>query len=322
MKTWQRAAIVALALALATLAGSHRAYLFYGNLHAVVPGEIYRAAQPSDARLERWRTALGLRAVLNLKGSGVAKGPTGEDTTSLEWHSVRMSARRLPSPGEVARLIEVFDTAERPLLVHCHGGTDRSGLASAVALLLDGRTTNEARRQFALRFGYPGRTLGSVQPDFIDHYDAWLASAPHSHTAARFREWVTHHYVVDYYEASLAITPAHEPLRAGAPFSLHVEVTNRSSEAIPMRCDAGAGVRLSLRAHALDDASQGAPGDRRFCAGDADLAPGERVRIEAPGFRIQHPGRYAWKADLVDERREQWFEQMGSPPARRILFLH
>ncbi|MDP6978231.1 MAG: tyrosine-protein phosphatase [Myxococcota bacterium] len=336
---WTRRAAWGLALALLVLGITHRAYFFEGNLHPVLEGEVYRAAQPTAQRLANWTEALGLRAVINLKGNAPVHGAADDggasanrDADSLAFHPVRISARRLPSPAETQRLIAALDSAPRPLLIHCHGGTDRSGLASAVTLLLEGRSIEEAREQFALAYGYPGRTLGSVLPDFLSRYEGWLTARNQPHTPERFRDWVARDYVVDYYEAELAIEAPAQSLRAGERFSLFVNVTNRSPEAIPMRCNEGAGVRLSLRVEAVGDSDESAsaedaalvrrtPGERRFCDGADELAPGESTRIEASRYRIAQPGRYAWSADLVDEHREHWFQDMGSARARSVLTL-
>lgn len=40
-----------------------------GNFHAVIPGEVYRSAQPLGAALARYRNEYGIRTVLNLRGS-------------------------------------------------------------------------------------------------------------------------------------------------------------------------------------------------------------------------------------------------------------
>jgi predicted protein tyrosine phosphatase len=47
-------------------------------------------------------------------------------------------------------LIETLETAPKPLLMHCRNGVDRSGMASAVAAMLDGQGLEAALRQTPL----------------------------------------------------------------------------------------------------------------------------------------------------------------------------
>src|ERR671922_1591104 len=54
---------------LALAACGHAGYVVFGpNFHAVVPGAVYRCAQPSGPRLERWVRRYGIRTVVNLRG--------------------------------------------------------------------------------------------------------------------------------------------------------------------------------------------------------------------------------------------------------------
>jgi protein tyrosine/serine phosphatase len=64
---------------------------------------------------------------------------------------VSMSAGKQPDAATVDRLIEVFKTAPKPILVHCEGGADRSGLASAIyELRIARRPASEADRQLSM----------------------------------------------------------------------------------------------------------------------------------------------------------------------------
>ena len=59
--------------------------------------------------------------------------PPPADADQLDVRYVRLSARRWPSPAEIEKLVSHLESAERPVLIHCQGGTDRSGLAAAIA---------------------------------------------------------------------------------------------------------------------------------------------------------------------------------------------
>lgn len=300
--------------------------LFDGNLHAVIDGQVYRSAQPAPDQLRHWTETYGLRSLVNLKG-GDAPDRDSHDTIAaareagLDVGYVRLSARRLPSPAEVERLIDRLDHAPRPVLLHCQGGTDRSGLAAAVALLLAGRSIDAAADQFSLAYGYLGPALGSDLPAFVASYRAWLAANGVEHTPARFRRWVAEDYIAYYYEARLAFEPLPRAAKTGEPFALTLRVTNASPEPIPMSCTEGAGVRLSLRLRRLEAAGHELS-ERRFCRDAQALAPGAQVQIVAGNYRLRDPGRYEFAADLVDEAREHWFADMGSNVGRLTLTVY
>lgn len=316
----------AIAFILAAAFGiNFRSFLFQENLHSVIADDVYRSAQPSPEMLEYWIETIGLRSLINLKGGNLVDRELSASTRTaiaagLDVQYVRLSARRWPSPAEVERLIASLDTAPRPVLIHCHGGTDRSGLAAAIALLLAGQSLDRASEQFSLEFGYPGALLGSDLPGFLTSYREWLENSGQSHTPGRFRSWVKTDYVAYYYEADLEFSPLPATLRAGEPFALTVRITNRSSQPIPMSCTAGGGVRLSLRLRSLEP-DAGSLNERRFCNRTEALAPQATILVQTSKYELESPGSYEFTADLVDENREHFFADMGSRITRQIVAI-
>lgn len=53
----------------------------------------------------------------------------------VDYFHVPMFASRVPSRETVENLLGIFDTAKRPILVHCSSGTHGPGVASALWLL-------------------------------------------------------------------------------------------------------------------------------------------------------------------------------------------
>lgn len=53
----------------------------------------------------------------------------------VEHFDIGMSARRLPHREDLLKLIEIYETAERPILIHCRGGADRTGEATAMYMI-------------------------------------------------------------------------------------------------------------------------------------------------------------------------------------------
>lgn len=66
-----------------------------------------------------------------------------------------MSARKLQSKEKIARLIEIMDSAAKPILIHCQSGADRTGLASALYLTaIEKQDESLAAAQLSIRYGH------------------------------------------------------------------------------------------------------------------------------------------------------------------------
>jgi protein tyrosine phosphatase (PTP) superfamily phosphohydrolase (DUF442 family) len=108
------------------------------NFHEVDPGRFYRSGQLTAAQLGEAIRTLGIRSVVNLRGApSGAKAWHREQVAEAKRHGARhydvpLSAGRIPHRKELLRLVEVFERAERPILVHCREGADRAGAAAAI----------------------------------------------------------------------------------------------------------------------------------------------------------------------------------------------
>ncbi len=154
--------------------------------------------EPAD--LARVLRSHRIRTVLNLRGSHpespwyrgeraatLAAGATQVDIplSSCEWMS-RAQARAL---------LEVLEAAQRPLLVHCFHGSERTGMVAAFAeLLRPGSTLGDAEGQFTLRHLYVGLGDGVVTHRHLEAYRAWLLARSTPHTPDRFRRWLLAEY--------------------------------------------------------------------------------------------------------------------------------
>jgi protein tyrosine/serine phosphatase len=131
-----------------------------GNVHEVVPGELYRSAQLSGPFLNEIVDRYGIRSIINLRGknSGLKwyqdelAAATRKGITHID---IDMSASQEPSAATIDRLIAAYKTAPKPILVHCEAGSDRSGLASAIyELIIDHRPATEASKQLSFYYGH------------------------------------------------------------------------------------------------------------------------------------------------------------------------
>lgn len=110
------------------------------NLHEVDPGKLYRSAQLTGEELAATIEAHQIKTVVNLRGAHPGEGWYDDecavvDARGLSLVDIPMSADHLPHREDLIRLLNAFRDAERPLLVHCRAGADRTGEATAIYML-------------------------------------------------------------------------------------------------------------------------------------------------------------------------------------------
>jgi protein tyrosine/serine phosphatase len=132
-----RKLIVRPLLAVAAVIGLYAAYLIHtDNFHTVVAGELYRSARPSPQEIAEWHKRYGIKTIINLQGPHPYADWYREEKATAESLGItlidhQMSAQRDVQAPEVEKILNILQTAQRPILVHCRNGADRSGLVSA-----------------------------------------------------------------------------------------------------------------------------------------------------------------------------------------------
>lgn len=130
------------------------------NFHPVVEGVVYRSAQPTPEALARYAKEHGIRSIINLRGNNSGKDWYDAERVAAKAQGIAhydfgMSARKQLDQQRAQELINLMSTAEKPVLIHCEGGADRSGLASALYLAAIAKAGEEAAEsQMSLRFGH------------------------------------------------------------------------------------------------------------------------------------------------------------------------
>src|SRR5207245_2536743 len=109
---------------------------------AVQPGRFFRSAQLSGPALAGKLREHRVRTVLNLRGSHPELAwYRDERAATLEAGATQvdipLSSCEWMSRAQARAVLEVLETAERPLLVHCFHGSERTALVSAFAVLLE-----------------------------------------------------------------------------------------------------------------------------------------------------------------------------------------
>ena len=106
----------------------------WSNWDQVAPG-VYRSNHPSAQRIAQL-AARGIKTLVSLRGTL----PTSYNLLEAEAcasHGItlishRLSSGLLPPRAELLALHQTFRAAQKPMLIHCKSGADRSGLAAAL----------------------------------------------------------------------------------------------------------------------------------------------------------------------------------------------
>jgi hypothetical protein len=300
-------------------AGLYVGYVLAGpNFHTVLPGLVYRCAQPSEAKLIQFIRRYGIRTVVNLRGLDPQEWYLDESRATnrhnVAEEDIGFSANRLPSVVGLRQLVEIVDRAECPLLFHCHKGADRTGMASAIALLLKtDKPLEEARVQLGPRYGHLPLGRTAHIDHFFDLYQEWLDAQGLKHAPDVFRRWATREYCPGECRCALEVlVPSAQPLRVKGGKYVTFPVRCRNTSIKPWRMRPGSNAGIHVSCVVLDDDGHIAAESRagRF---EATVAPGEHVDVTLVLHAPVPPGRYEMRVDMVDEQHG-YFMQFGSEP--------
>ncbi|WP_051202391.1 tyrosine-protein phosphatase [Desulfovibrio aminophilus] len=159
IRSWARglAAILAVLLFLGALFLAVRGW---NNIHVVEEGRIYRSAQLDPETLGRFIEKHGIRSILNLRGRHPDSHWYQQETAVAREHGVVLYDRKLSAlepvaPGTLDEIMDCVDRTPKPLLIHCEGGADRTGLVVSAWLFASRHLpASDAAGQLSLRYGH------------------------------------------------------------------------------------------------------------------------------------------------------------------------
>ncbi len=135
-------AAVVIGVAVAAGVGIFYAYFYVPHFAEVTPETLYRSGQPGEGDLERLHRVYGIKTVVNLRGKDEQTGEHGltfddEVATAkelgLNFVHLPMPSKHNPDPNVLRRWMDVVsDEKNKPVLVHCKRGVDRTGLLVAL----------------------------------------------------------------------------------------------------------------------------------------------------------------------------------------------
>jgi protein tyrosine phosphatase (PTP) superfamily phosphohydrolase (DUF442 family) len=175
--------------------------IFVGsNFHSVAAGKCYRSAQPTPQFLESVQRTHGIRSIVNLRDENddelwYRQEKQAAQRLGLQLINAGLCSKEQPPDEDFRRFVQAMKDAPEPILIHCANGNDRTGLASAVYLLMRTNTPmGEARGHLSLRYGHFAWTKTSCLNRILDSYEAWLAQNGWEHDAERFYYWGMHEF--------------------------------------------------------------------------------------------------------------------------------
>jgi len=180
------------------------------NFDQVAEG-LYRSNHPNHARLEEF-AAMGGKTVLSLRGGPNLPPHLFEaeicEKLGLNLVAIGLSARKAPRQDRLIELLEAFETLERPILMHCKSGADRTGLASVLYLMIhEGKSIADVKDQLSFKYLHIRKSATGILDHFLAMYAEHNAQSPTS-----VESYIRNHYdpaalseSFDAYQKSLKI---------------------------------------------------------------------------------------------------------------------
>ena len=125
------------------------------NFHVVSPG-VWRSAQPNSEALIRMKNH-GLKTMINLRGDTQTDKweRSITDSLCLNYYNFPLDARKEQSADTIEKILAImYDPGQQPVLIHCLGGKDRTGMLAAIyQIRYMGARFEDAHREM-LMYGY------------------------------------------------------------------------------------------------------------------------------------------------------------------------
>lgn len=255
--------------AILLLAGGVAYYALRDNFSVVIPDEFFRSAYLSPERLKEVVLENDIRTVVSLRPIRENADWHEEEATAIDELGVKHltvgMSQAAPRVDNIFRLKEALQEAQRPVLVSCASGVDRTGLASAMALLMQGdQGLAQIQEQVSWRHGaINDDSIGKV---FLTQYQDWLDEKNQAHSPTVFEDWLENDYIDPTGNVHFLIHPIHgktweRPYGKGERFTIsrsETPVLELEGWAFDTRNESAlAGISASLDDEALAKAEYG-----------------------------------------------------------------
>ncbi len=138
----------------------------------MLEGPLYRANQPSPAKIRKYKRRYGIKTIVNLRGDNpLAAWQKLEHETcqreNIELRFARVQSREAPSREIILELKSLIESIELPALAHCKSGADRGGLFAVLYRHFRlGHPIEQAVEELHWKYGH----FKSAKTGVIDHF--------------------------------------------------------------------------------------------------------------------------------------------------------
>ena len=300
----------------------------------VLPGRLYISGQPDRGECARWIERLGLRSVVNLRGSDEDRRSFTEEKACTDRAGVlRLDLPFLAADDPPRHLVQAFirrfPSLPEPVLIHCRSGVDRSGMGAFLGAMLMDRPFDEAASWVRSVFKHPC-LKACTQRRFVNAFEAWCNGKGRLPDRAALLDWIDGDYCPEPFRWSGVLEKAPGRVTPSALVRFDARVTNAGPRPWTLSAGQARGTRLGVRIYgpfaSLPDDSESYYYDHRDEGWDACRAGMEEGRVPAGETRTWAlaftapavPGLYLMAVDMVDEGRA-WFSVGGRPPLLSAL---
>ena len=136
-----------------------------------------------------------LKTIINLRGSWPSNHWYQVEshfakTHHLNYYPIQFSAYHLPPKKQLQALVKLLQTAPKPLVFHCEGGADRTGMAAAISVILYDKNPSIMLIKKQASWHYNAISRSTVGYQILQNYFAWLKKNNYQQSKQHFLQWV------------------------------------------------------------------------------------------------------------------------------------
>ncbi len=130
-----------------------------------VSSDLYRSGQPESGGFASAQK-LGIKTIISIRESDNDEELAQKEPTSIQLIHIPLDTTSV-TQEDVGRVMNAFYKAEKPVLIHCRHGSDRTGLMVAYYRIVFENWSREEARAELLYGGFGHHTMFSNIPELV-----------------------------------------------------------------------------------------------------------------------------------------------------------